>query len=75
VEHKELNDTFSAIHAEMAALLLERIQSGEATPSELNVARQLLKDNHIDLAAKAPSPLRDIAEILPFEDRETPIAQ
>ncbi len=29
--------------------LIDRIRSGEATPSDLNVARQLLRDNEIDL--------------------------
>ena len=56
------------LHKGLAEDLLLRVQSGQATAAELNVARQFLKDNGIDSMAFAESPLVKLAEILPFED-------
>ena len=47
---------------------IRRIQSGEATPSDLNAARQLLKDNGIHAQLKNDNPLLKLVEKLPFED-------
>jgi hypothetical protein len=38
----------------LAKDLLKRIQDGTASASELNVARQLLKDNHVDVPKTDP---------------------
>lgn len=35
--------------------LLSRIESGEASPADLNVARQMLKDNGISAIPKNPN--------------------
>lgn len=45
-----------------------RIQSGEASPSDLNAARQLLKDNGIHAALKPENPLANLVAGLPFDD-------
>lgn len=51
-----------------------RIQSGEATPSDLNAARQLLKDNGIQVAIKEGNPASDLMKLLPFQDPSENIA-
>jgi len=48
--------------------LLEQIRSGEANPTVLNVARQLLKDNQITCSVDTDSPLKNLVDILPFDD-------
>ena len=52
---------------------MARLQSGEATASELNVIRQFLKDNNIDCSEQASDPLKNLAKTLPFEDPDAPI--
>ena len=47
---------------------INRIQSGEASPSDLNAARQLLKDNNIHAAVKNDNPMANLVSILPFSD-------
>ena len=49
---------------------VQRIRSGEASPSDLNAARQLLKDNHISATATNENPMGDLVNILPFDDKE-----
>lgn len=50
-----------------------RIQSGEATPSDLNAARQLLKDNGVHVAMKPDNPLANLVAGLPFDDESSPV--
>jgi hypothetical protein len=50
---------------------IERIKSGEATPSDLNAARQMLKDNGIQCQISDANPVSDLLSLLPFEDSET----
>jgi len=57
------------LHLTLAEDLLTRINSGQATAAELNVARQFLKDNGVDSMSFAESPLVKLAEVLPFEDK------
>ena len=56
----------------MQGLLIDEcirsIESGEATPSDLNAARQLLKDNGVHAQIKNDNPLLKLVENLPFED-------
>ena len=47
---------------------ISRIESGEALPSDLNAARQLLKDNGIHSGISKDNPLENLVKILPFED-------
>ena len=71
----DLNKTLEDLHTGVALLLLEKIQTGEATAADLSVARQFLKDNGIDSVAFADSPISNLATVLPFENPEEPIAQ
>jgi hypothetical protein len=59
-----------AIHSALAQELLQKIQSGDATPSDLNVARQFLRDNGIDCAPTASEPMLNLAKIMPFDEEE-----
>lgn len=66
-------EVLSQIHESLAKELLSRIQEGVATPTDLNVARQMLKDNNITVSAESSSPLINIAEDLPYDDSEKKI--
>ena len=45
----DVDSLLQELHIASIELLLERVKSGEATASELSVARQLLKDNNIEI--------------------------
>jgi hypothetical protein len=62
----DLNLLFSQLHEELVKDLLIRIRSGQATAAELNVARQMLKDNGIEAIPVKDSGLDNLAKILPF---------
>ncbi len=47
---------------------ITRIASGEASPSDLNAARQLLKENDIHAAVKNDNPMANLVSMLPFND-------
>ena len=46
---------------------INRISSGEASPSDLNAARQLLKDNGIHAGLSKGNPMEQLVDILPFD--------
>jgi hypothetical protein len=56
------------IHTALCQELLRKIQDGSATATELNVARQMLKDNGIDCAPSASQPMLNLAKIMPFDE-------
>lgn len=56
------------IHSALAQELLNKVISGEASATELNVARQFLKDNGIDCAPDASAPMLNLARIMPFDE-------
>lgn len=56
------------IHNALAEELLKKIVDGTATATELNVARQFLKDNGIDCAPSASQPMLNLAQIMPFDE-------
>lgn len=62
-----MTDPFKKLHGVLVQELLDRIASGEATPSDLNVARQLLKDNNI-VSAPNNKPVIKLADRLPKFD-------
>ena len=65
---KELIDV---LHTAVTKELLLRVQSGEATASELSVAVKFLKDNGASLdVITAESPMASLLEGLPFEVAE-----
>ena len=58
------------LHSALSQELLNRIKDREPTPTDLNVARQLLKDNNITVTPAAGNPLLNIAEELPYDSAE-----
>lgn len=60
-------DTLKELHDVISQELLLRIQSGDATSADLNVARQFLKDNGIDANTGQSQPLMNLATVLPFD--------
>ena len=57
------------LHAATVKELLKRVKSGSATAADLGVARQLLRDNGIDVSSVEKSaPLKELAASLPFEE-------
>ena len=66
----KLNKTLELLHNELAEELLNKVRTGEAKASELNVARQFLKDNGIEGLPVNNSPLKSLVEELPFEEDE-----
>lgn len=61
-------DLLNQIHSVLAETLLDKIKSGTATSTDLNVARQFLKDNGIDCVPQASEPLLNLAKIMPFDE-------
>lgn len=62
-------DLLELLHESVAKDLLARVQSGEASPAELNAAIKFLKDNGIEALPKEDSPLARLAGALPvFEE-------
>ena len=62
-----MKELFEQLHKGLALELLQRINSGEARPADLAVARQFLKDNGVDAYAAPDSPLQQLVDSLPFE--------
>jgi len=50
--------------------LVAKIQSGEATAADLNVARQMLKDNGVELPPVDGNPTFNLVTSLPFDAGE-----
>lgn len=65
-----LEELLSKLHDGLANEFLRRLESGEATASDLNVIRQFLKDNGIDAASQSKSPIFKISEKLPFDSED-----
>ena len=59
--------TLKQLHNELALKLLNKVRDPEAKASELNVARQFLKDNGIDAIPVDNSPLQNLMKELPFK--------
>lgn len=60
------------LHEAVTQELLLRVQSGEATASELSVAVKFLKDNGASLdAIMAESPMANLLNDLPFDVAES----
>jgi len=71
----KLSKTLDTLHTELAQKLLDKVRSGEAKASDLNVARQFLKDNGIEGLPIDNSPLKELVDELPFTDNEDRKAQ
>ena len=56
------------LHAILAEKLLEKVKDPDCKASDLNVARQFLKDNNIDAIPVDNSPLKSLMDELPFNE-------
>ena len=65
---KKVDKVLDELHIELAQTLLDRVRSGEAKASDLNVARQFLKDNGIEGLPVENTPLKDLVDEIPFEE-------
>ena len=71
-----MSDTkLTELHNILAEKLLERVKDPEAKSSDLNVARQFLKDNNIDAVPVEDSPLRKLIEELPFDAKDKQVVK
>lgn len=61
-------DALHELHALIARELVKKIKTGEATAADFNVARAFLKDNNVEQAALPGTPIRSLADSLPFPD-------
>ena len=68
---KTLRNALELIQSLMVDNFIEKLQSGEITPGELNTVRQLLKDNHIVASPEKAADLGTLGALLPeFGDEE-----
>ena len=68
---KEINNQEERLKDLQSLLINEfisRIESGEAAPSDLNAARQLLKDIGIHAGLSKDNPMENLVKILPFDE-------
>jgi len=65
-------DAMESLHKMLAETLIDRMKDPDVKAGDLNVARQFLKDNHIEGMAVENSPLADLVKTLPdFNDEDT----
>lgn len=69
-QQDEITRVMEELHVELANEFLRRVKMGDATPADLNGARQFLRDNGIDAVAMRGSPLQKLAMVLPFEEQQ-----
>ena len=55
------------LHAVLAEKLLKLVKDPECKSSDLNIARQFLRDNNIDCVPVEGSPLHKLVDELPFD--------
>lgn len=73
-----MEEMLNALHAQLVQEFIDRVSSGEATPADLNAARQLLKDNEItqpvisskNKEREAEDPMEVLKRQLPFTEKE-----
>ena len=58
-------DVLSELHAGLAHLFMERLREGSLGTAELNILRQLLKDNQINSQPTEGSEFGELAKSLP----------
>ena len=65
-----MSEKLKELHGVLAEELLKRVKDPEAKASDLNVARQFLKDNGIEAIPTDNSPLKALVDELPFNTEE-----
>ena len=66
-----IDEKLKELHGVLANELLKRVKDPEAKASDLNVARQFLKDNGIEAIPVDNSPLKSLVDELPFDTEES----
>jgi len=65
-----MSDKLKELHDVLTQQLLDRVKSEDVKASDLNVARQFLKDNGIEALPVDNSPLKSLVDELPFSNEE-----
>ena len=65
-----IDKNLKELHGVLAKQILKRVKDPEAKASDLNVARQFLKDNGIEAIPVDNSPLKALVDELPFDTEE-----
>ena len=65
-----MSEKLKELHGVLAEELLKRVKDPEAKASDLNVARQFLKDNGIEAIPVDNSPLKSLVDELPFDTED-----
>ena len=65
-----IDKNLKELHGVLAEQLLKRVKDPEAKASDINVARQFLKDNGIEAIPVDNSPLKALVDELPFDTEE-----
>lgn len=68
--NKSLQNALELMQTLMTDHFIERLQSGEVTPSELNTIRQFLKDNYIVITPEKSADMGTLGALLPEFDDE-----
>jgi hypothetical protein len=63
----EVEKALADLHTALTNTLLARVKDKSATAADLAVARQFLKDNHIDGTPDEGTSLADLARQVPFK--------
>ena len=69
-ETKMIDEKLKELHGVLANELLKRVKDPEAKASDLNVARQFLKDNGIEGLPADNTALKELVDELPFEEAQ-----
>ena len=68
---KAPQEALENLHSQVARELSDRIATGEASSADISNAIKFLKDNGIEGLPVQDSPLGNLAEILPFPNKES----
>ena len=63
------NNKLKELHAILAEKLLDKVKDPDCKASDMNVARQFLKDNGIDAVPVDNSPLQKLIDEMPFDEK------
>jgi hypothetical protein len=66
-------DLMAALHGALAEEMMDRLKSGQASPSDLNAIRQFLKDNGINADGAKDPAIKSLADDLPDLGNVTPL--
>ena len=65
-----MSEKLKQLHSILAEQLLKRIKEEDVKASDLNVARQFLKDNGIDAVPTNNNPLEELVKELPLAEKK-----